>query len=75
VLPTRRLTQLGRTFGLDTLAEGIEEHWQLEERQREHCDLGQGFLFARPLTSDAVEAFLCDRQSPVEREILGRLGN
>src|ERR1700688_488857 len=69
------LVQLGRTLGLDTLAEGIEEHWQLEELQREHCDLGQGFLFARPLTSEALEDFLCNRESPVEREILGRPGH
>jgi len=69
------LVQLGRTLGIDTLAEGIEEHWQLEGLQREHCDLGQGYLFARPLTSDALEAFLSDRVSPLEREILGRPSN
>lgn len=68
------LVQLGRTLGLDTLAEGIEEHWQLEGLQREHCDLGQGFLFARPLTSEALEAFLCDRTGPLERAILGHPG-
>ena len=39
-------------------AEGIEEPAQLRELQREQCDHGQGFLFARPLSADAVEQFL-----------------
>ena len=52
------LVQLGKTLGLQTLAEGIEEHDQLEQLQHEQCDLGQGFLFARPLEASAVERYL-----------------
>ena len=52
------LVQLGKTLGLQTLAEGIEEDAQLQTLQREQCDLGQGFLFARPLTVEAIEQFL-----------------
>jgi EAL domain-containing protein (putative c-di-GMP-specific phosphodiesterase class I) len=52
------LIQLGRTLGLQTLGEGVEEQAQLQMLQREHCDLGQGFLLARPLEVDAVEHFL-----------------
>jgi diguanylate cyclase (GGDEF)-like protein len=52
------LVQLGKTLDIETLAEGIEEQSQLETLQREHCDLGQGFLFSRPLDVDAVEKFL-----------------
>jgi EAL domain-containing protein (putative c-di-GMP-specific phosphodiesterase class I) len=58
------LVQLGRTLGLETLAEGIEEGWQLENLQREHCDLGQGFLFARPLEPGAVEELITDWHPP-----------
>ena len=56
----RTFVQLGKTLGLETLAEGIEEsaHSQLE---REQCDSGQGYLYARPLEADAVEAFLTVR--------------
>jgi EAL domain-containing protein (putative c-di-GMP-specific phosphodiesterase class I) len=43
------LVQLGKTLGLETLGEGIEDQHQLERLQHEHCDLGQGFLLARPL--------------------------
>ncbi len=52
------LIQLGKTLQLETLAEGIEEQAQLQRLQREQCDTGQGFLFARPLDVAAMEQFL-----------------
>jgi len=52
------LIQLGKTLGLETLGEGIEEHAQLEQLKHEECDTGQGFLFARPLDVEAVTRFL-----------------
>ncbi|MCW3018357.1 MAG: hypothetical protein JWN10_665 [Solirubrobacterales bacterium] len=52
------LVQLGKTLEIETLAEGIEDQAQLKTLQREQCDQGQGFLFARPLDVHAVEAFL-----------------
>ncbi len=58
---THTLIQLGKALGLQTLAEGVEQHSQVRELQREGCDMAQGFLFARPLAADVVEAFLRDR--------------
>jgi diguanylate cyclase (GGDEF)-like protein len=52
------LVQLGKALSIETLAEGIEEPQELSLLQGEHCDSGQGFLFARPLDVDATEAFL-----------------
>jgi EAL domain-containing protein (putative c-di-GMP-specific phosphodiesterase class I) len=52
------LVHLGKTLGLETLAEGIEEHDQLSQLQSEQCDSGQGFLFARPLSAEALVEFL-----------------
>lgn len=52
------LVQLGKALGLETIGEGIEERAQLRHLQRERCDSGQGFLFARPLEVEAVEQFL-----------------
>ena len=49
------LVQLGKTLGLDTFAEGIEDEAQLAQLQREQCDHGQGFYYSRPLPPDAVE--------------------
>jgi predicted signal transduction protein with EAL and GGDEF domain len=54
----RSLVHLGKSLGLETLAEGIEETAQYHQLQRAHCDSGQGYLYARPLEPDAVEAFL-----------------
>ena len=61
--------QLGKALSIETLAEGIEQQEQLATLQREDCDTGQGFLFARPLDAAGMEAFLADslRQQPVSR--------
>jgi diguanylate cyclase len=56
----RTLIQLGKTLGLEVVGEGIEDVDQLRSLQREHCDLGQGYLLARPLDLAALEAFLAD---------------
>jgi diguanylate cyclase (GGDEF)-like protein len=58
---THTLIQLGKALGLQTLAEGVEQHIQVRELQREGCNLAQGFLFARPLAPAAFERFLEDR--------------
>jgi diguanylate cyclase (GGDEF)-like protein/PAS domain S-box-containing protein len=52
------LVELGRTLGLSIVAEGIETCNQLEGLRSEHCAYGQGFIFARPMTSHAVEPYL-----------------
>jgi EAL domain-containing protein (putative c-di-GMP-specific phosphodiesterase class I) len=57
----RTLVQLGKALGLETLAEGIEETAQYSQLERDHCDSGQGYLYARPLEADAVEEFLTAR--------------
>jgi diguanylate cyclase (GGDEF)-like protein len=49
------LMQLGRALHLETLAEGIEEAAQLTQLQFERCQLGQGFLLARPMPAAEVE--------------------
>jgi diguanylate cyclase (GGDEF)-like protein len=58
------LVQLGKQLGLKTLAEGIEQHDQFCQLQQEECDSGQGFMFARPLAADAVDAFLTGLPRP-----------
>jgi diguanylate cyclase (GGDEF)-like protein len=61
------LVQLGKALDIETLAEGIEEQSQLQTLQREHCDQGQGFLFARPLDVPAMEEFLRTTRSASPR--------
>jgi len=54
----RTLVQLGKALSITTFAEGIEQQRELSLLKDEHCDSGQGFLFARPLDVAATEAFL-----------------
>ncbi len=52
------LVSLGKSLGIETLAEGIEEPAQLRQLERECCDQGQGFLLARPLQVSDVDRLL-----------------
>ncbi|MGD0944806.1 MAG: EAL domain-containing protein [Acidimicrobiales bacterium] len=49
------LIQLGKSLGLLTIAEGIEETPQLIHLRHEGCDQGQGFLFSKPLPAEEIE--------------------
>ncbi len=53
----RAIIELAQTFHLRTVAEGIEESEQLDELRVAGCHSGQGYLFARPLTSEAMAAY------------------
>jgi diguanylate cyclase (GGDEF)-like protein/PAS domain S-box-containing protein len=48
------ILRLGETLRLETVAEGIEEASQLAALRDLGADLGQGYLFARPLDANAV---------------------
>ena len=52
---------LGTTLALEVVAEGIEMPHQAETLRELGCDLGQGFLFARPLDAETSVAFMADR--------------
>jgi EAL domain-containing protein (putative c-di-GMP-specific phosphodiesterase class I) len=49
---------LGTSLSLDVVAEGIELPEQMESLQNLGCDLGQGFLFARPMNHEALVEYL-----------------
>src|SRR5581483_5294395 len=54
----RAILKLARTLDLETVAEGVEEPAQVESLRELHCELGQGFHFARPLGIDGIDALL-----------------
>ena len=58
------LVELGRTLGLVTLAEGIEQQDQLEGLRGEQCDHGQGFIFSRPVPASEILELLKSAQVP-----------
>jgi diguanylate cyclase (GGDEF)-like protein/PAS domain S-box-containing protein len=61
----RAIITMARTLEMETVAEGIEVNEQLSELRADGCHSGQGYLFARPLRSDAMESFLQQGGIPV----------
>ncbi len=55
---TRAIVELGKSLGLTVVAEGIESREQLTHLRALNCDVGQGFLFAKPLDPAEVQCFL-----------------
>ena len=51
---TASIVELARIFNLKAVAEGVETTDQLARLRGMHCDYGQGFHFARPLSGDEV---------------------
>jgi len=43
------IVELGKRFGLKTVAEGIETWHESHKLQAVGCDIGQGYLFAKPM--------------------------
>jgi diguanylate cyclase (GGDEF)-like protein len=60
----RTLIQLGKALNLETLAEGIEEDDQLAQLRGEKCDVGQGYLFARPVAAEDIDRYLAPIDAP-----------
>ncbi len=54
----RLIITLAKTLGMDAISEGVETAQQLKQLKALGCELGQGFLFAKPLTPQDVEALL-----------------
>jgi diguanylate cyclase (GGDEF)-like protein len=54
----RAVTGLGRSLGIATTAEGVENDAQLELLKREGCTQAQGFLFSQPRPASEVANML-----------------
>jgi diguanylate cyclase (GGDEF)-like protein/PAS domain S-box-containing protein len=52
------VVSLGHSLGMTIVAEGVETDSQLDMLRQMGCDLGQGFLWARPLPVDELDALL-----------------
>jgi diguanylate cyclase (GGDEF)-like protein/PAS domain S-box-containing protein len=55
---TANLVNLAHALGVVAIAEGIESEGQLTSLQGFGCDLGQGYLFARPMPADQLRNLL-----------------
>jgi diguanylate cyclase (GGDEF)-like protein len=52
------INSLGRQFKMVTIAEGVETPAQLAELQALPCEMGQGYLFARPASPSVIGALV-----------------
>ncbi|WP_166534294.1 putative bifunctional diguanylate cyclase/phosphodiesterase [Blastococcus xanthinilyticus] len=70
------VVELGRTLGMDVVAEGVETDGQLEQLRAMDCRFLQGYLFGRPMPFEQLRALLSgfdpsvlDAGGPVEPEV------
>ena len=57
VIP-RTIVSLAHSLGMDVVAEGIENEQQLAILKSYGCDIGQGYLFARPMPPEQAAGYL-----------------
>lgn len=60
----RATIMLAHTLNLTVVAEGIETEEQLQKLKEFHCDFGQGYLIARPMTAEAATEYLTRSGTP-----------
>jgi len=63
----RSILQIGHSLHMVTIAEGIETDEQSQLVTQMGCELGQGYLFARPLPAADVDGWLTATHLPAER--------
>jgi diguanylate cyclase (GGDEF)-like protein/PAS domain S-box-containing protein len=63
---------LAQALHLDAVAEGVETQAQADALKAFGCERAQGYLFARPLTADAVDTFI-QRSNTLARGSLHQL--
>jgi len=57
---TRGIVRLSESMHLPTIAEGVETSEQAGRLAEFHCQLAQGYYFARPMTAGAIGELLAD---------------
>ncbi|AXA92067.1 bifunctional diguanylate cyclase/phosphodiesterase [Massilia sp. YMA4] len=55
--------KVAQSLGMSTVAEGIETTAQAEVVRALRCDKGQGYLYSKPLTSDALLTWLATHRT------------
>lgn len=55
------IIRLAKSLGLEVIAEGVETHQQAHLLEAMGCREMQGFLYARPMSADALELWVAER--------------
>ncbi|MFM0736326.1 EAL domain-containing protein [Paraburkholderia xenovorans] len=65
----RSTIALAHNMGLSVVAEGVEDAATLAALRALQCDVAQGYYLSRPLTADALEAWIAKRDTNVPATI------
>ena len=57
----RTIVMLAHNLGLKVVAEGIEKPEQMAMLKHLGCEMGQGYLFSKPVSADDIEQLLTNR--------------
>ncbi len=60
----RAIVRLGRSMDFTVVAEGVETSFQRDFLVGEHCDIGQGYFFGRPLNAADTTRWMKEPQVP-----------
>ncbi len=63
------IIQMAKSLNLATTAEGIEDEATRRELIELGCDLGQGYLFAKPQSAPQFEALIQLQSAPAQRQM------
>ncbi len=61
------ITSLAQTLGMDTTAEGVETHDELDLIRRHGCSHVQGYIYNRPMTAEQVDQRIAEGLQAVAR--------
>lgn len=59
-----QIVQIGRNFGIQVIAEGIENTEQYQMLAAQGVTMGQGWLFGKPMSAAALKALLAQQKHP-----------
>jgi len=63
---SKAIIALSKSLGYQVIAEGIETAEQEEFLRNHHCDIGQGFYFAKPMEKDDFVSFVKEKNSIIK---------
>ena len=67
------MVAMGRTLGIDVVAEGVETDAQLRFLLELQCQEAQGYLFSRPVSREAATDLL-DKYTTIRRQVWAARG-
>jgi len=63
---SKAIIALSQSLGYQVVAEGIETFEQEEFLRNHHCDIGQGFYFAKPMDTESFVSFIKEKNSIIK---------